>query len=504
MSRSKRAFYGLFTGLVGFGIQMALQIVIVPFVIKIAGRDTLGAYSIIMQIIGYGLLFDLGFSASLGRFLSHSLATDDNGIKFNKTYNIGRTFLLFINIIIGILICVTSLFISDIIPAKSNTLYDMRVSMILLGVWTILKTPFTLNSIALNSSQNMSIVNIVTIFGGLTRFILSLIFVYLGMGLIGLVGAFIISEMISILFNRYFFLLKFKNFKFQWIISDKELLKEILNFGLKYWGVNLAVVIYYSTDIIIVGHLFGAASASIYYVTKTPSFFAYQFIYRLSDNTGPGINELYAKSEFNAIKETYMKVLKYSLILAFPLALGIICFNKYIISIWTSEGQYGGDLMTYSIAFYVIIEVINHVNAMILVVSGKMKWWAKISFIQSVLGIILAFTFGKLIGLGGVMLGLLISSVPMFFFLIYRTLPIIDLNFKTFYIKILKPTTISIIPLIFFMILIKTNFLFFIDYLNNFFQIIVFLNIWLLSSYYFAINKEDKLWFYSLLGKFQK
>ena len=498
MSRSKRAFYGLFTSFLGFGVQMALQVVIVPYVIKIAGKDTLGAYSIIMQIIGYGLLLDLGFSASLGRFLSHSFAFDDNGIRFNNTFNIGRTFLLVINFLIGIIICTTSFFIGDLITAESYTIHEMEISMILLGVWTILKTPFALYSVALNASQNMSIVNIVTIFSGLSRFLLSILLVYIGMGLTGMVIAFIISEVISLFVNRYFFLKNFKHHKAKWAISDKKLFKEIFDFGIKYWGVNLAVVIYYSSDSIIVGHLFGAAAASIYYVTKTPSYFAYQLIFKLSDNIGPAANELFAKSEYEAIKSMYIKLLKYSLILVLPLALGIIGFNKFVISIWTSEEQYGGDLMTYAIACYVIIEVINHINAMVLVVSGKMNGWAKNSVVQGALGIALAFVFGKLMGLPGIMLGLVVSSFPMFIFLIHKTLPIVNLNLIVIFKKTLMPIIISIIPLIFFVILIKIGAFSFINEFNSVYQIIIFLLIWVFCTYFISVDKQDKVWFYTL------
>jgi len=499
MSRTKRAFNGFLTGLFGFGVQIALQVVMIPYIIKLSGKETLGSYSIIMQIIGYGLLFDLGFSVALGRFLSNSFGYEDNGRRFSDILNIGRTFLLIINLFIGILIFTSTIFIQNFISANEFTIYQMQNCMILLGVWTILKTPLTLFSVALNSSQNMSKVNLISIVSGFTRFALSLLLIKLGMGLMGMVIAFIIADLLSLMLNRYYFLKIFKNYNAKWKITDKDLFKEIFEFGLRYWGVNFAVVIFYSTDSILVGHLFGATAASIYYVTKTPSFFAYQLIFRITDNIGPATNELFAKSEFESIRSTYFKLLKYSLIFSIPLALGIIIFNKYIISIWAGVDHFGGDLMTYAMACYVIIEVINHINAMIVLVSGKMNGWTSISIIQSILGITLAYLLGKLYGLGGVMLGLVISSSPMFIFLFYKTLPVINIKLNKIWQNILLPLLLANLPLIFFVVLIKIGSFSSFYGFAIIYYIIAFIFIWGLSVFLLLINKEEKIWVKILL-----
>jgi O-antigen/teichoic acid export membrane protein len=182
-----------------------------------------------------------------------------------------------------------------------------------------------------------------------------------------------------------------------------------------------------------------------------------------------------------------------------PLALGIISFNKFIISIWTGVDQYGGDLMSYAIACYVVIEVVNHVNAMIVVVSGKMRWWATISAIQSILGIVLAVVLGKFIGLEGIMLGLVISSVPMLIFLFQRTLPTVNMSFIHIWNAILFPLLLSSIPLVLFVSLLKIGNFSSSGGLTSIYQILAFLIIWVLSTYFLAVNREERLWIFSLL-----
>jgi hypothetical protein len=65
-SRTSKAANGLATNLVSYAILALLQVLLAPIVLKIAGQEVLGAYSIVMQIIGYSLLLDLGISVAVG------------------------------------------------------------------------------------------------------------------------------------------------------------------------------------------------------------------------------------------------------------------------------------------------------------------------------------------------------------------------------------------------------------------------------------------------------
>lgn len=497
-NRSVKAVKGILTGLIGYGIQLLMQIIMVPLILKVAGQEAMGAYSIVMQIIGYGILFDFGFSVSLNRHLAQAFGFEDNGKIFSETFNIGRTFLLFINIILGIIIFSSSFFIKYFISAGESMQYQMQYSLILLSLWIILRTPVALYGVGLSATQNMSTTGIISIICGGVRFFISLTLILLGMSLIGLVLAYIISEALTFIFNRFYFNKYFHNYKSNWRIENKTLFREMLTFGFQYWGVNLAVVLFYGSDSIIVGHLFGAAAASIYYVTKTPSFFSFQFIFKLSDNVGPATNELYAKSEFGGVINAYIKLLKYSLLIALPLALGIICFNKNIISIWAGEKQYAGDLMTICLALFVIIEVLNHINAMIVVVSGKMRWWTTISIIQSLIGVILSIIFGKLIGIEGIMLGFLLSSFPMFIYLFIRVLMTIKIEKSYLWEKVFIPSLLASSPLIFIVFLIK-NIILNSPEMNLMFGIPTFLIIWLSSILILGLDKLEKEWFSSII-----
>ena len=55
-TRTNKAIKGTITSLGSFVVLLVLQVVLPPVVLKIAGQEVLGAYAIVMQVIGYGLI----------------------------------------------------------------------------------------------------------------------------------------------------------------------------------------------------------------------------------------------------------------------------------------------------------------------------------------------------------------------------------------------------------------------------------------------------------------
>ncbi len=68
MSRSAKAAKGFAASVVQFCAQMLLQVLLAPIVLKVAGRETLGAFAAIMQTLGLLAIIDVVGNWSLERF----------------------------------------------------------------------------------------------------------------------------------------------------------------------------------------------------------------------------------------------------------------------------------------------------------------------------------------------------------------------------------------------------------------------------------------------------
>jgi O-antigen/teichoic acid export membrane protein len=490
-TRTNKAVWGTITSLVQFGVLAIMQAVLTPVVLKTAGQEVLGAYAIVMQIIGYGLILDFGLGVAISRYLSQSFDDNDQGARFTKIFNIGRYFILSINALLSILIMGLAFKIDGLITGSDAIIADARTGLYLLSAWTIIKTHLVLYAHGMMASQNMAAANIIGLIGSISRLVLSLYLVFAGYGLVGLVIANVVSEFIGLLLQKVYFTRLYPKLNLRWHRPDSLLLKELFSFGLTYWGVNIAIVLTVGSDSILIGHLYGAAAAAIFYTTKIPSFLLIQVIYKISDSSGPAANELFALGNFEALRSAYLKLLRYSLLLALPLAISIVGFNKGIITAWVGASQYAGDVMSLALAGYVLTQVINHISAMITVAAGNMRNWMTISMLTGLITITLAYTLGKIFGFQWVMVAIAVMDIPVFIFLIRRSFSVLSVTYGRVWREAFLPAILASSPLFGW-----TGFVIAMDRVSSLISLIVcitvFALLWLLGLYVLGISEFER------------
>lgn len=491
-TRTIKASKGLITDLMQYFVLILLQILLAPIILKVSGQEVLGAYSIVMQVIGYGLILDLGLGVALNRYLAQSYqGSESNNYNFLEIFNIGRIFILLTNLLLAAFIIIFAFNIDNLITASNIIILDTQKSLFIFSIWIIFRTPLILYGNALIASQNMATANIIGLISGSSRLFLSIGFVYFGLGLVGLVIANVVSELLGLYLKRFFFIKLHQLINMKWKKPNFTLMKELIAFGFTYWGVNIAIVLTTGSDTILVGHLYGAAAAAVFYTTKIPAFMFIQAVFKISDNAGPAINELYSQNDFNAIRTAYLKIFRYSLLLALPLAIGIICFNKDVISLWVGPNQYAGNIMSFALALFVVSQVINHINAMIVVATGNMTNWIKISVLTGVSTIILAYFLGKIFGMQWIMVAIAILDIPVLIFLMYKSFKSIGVSFKAFIHESIFPSILSTVPLIIFVAFIfKTETT--ESLVGLILAIFLFCSIFVISTYSIGLSAIEK------------
>lgn len=491
VGRTSKAIKGTMTSFLQYGLQIVLQAILMPLILHMAGSETIGAYAILMQVMGYGILLDLGFGTALSRYLAQTFGFSDGGKKFVDVFNGGRIFYLVSNIIFGLLVIIFSFWVNSFLQVDETILNQARLSLYLYGLWIILRTPIAIYNHALNASQNMAIANFIAIVGNAVRLIGSLVLILLKAGLVGLILANIIAEALTYYLQYRYFNRLFPHYKFGWKITDWPLFKEVYNFGLKYYGVNIANVFFYGIDSLIVGYLYGAAAASIYYLTKMPTYLVFQLIFRISDNAAPAANELFAKGDFTALRKAYFRILRYSVILIIPFAILMTGLNRILIFVWANPSQYAGDVMTIFIAVFAIVQVISHVDATVVVVFGKIKGWSTLAIVTGILQLPLALLLGKTMGLQGIALAGTVMCLPGLLFLLYRSITVLEIKIIQLWHNVYKQCIWVCIPMALLTVIIKI-----VNPLVGWSQLImlslVYVMIWALGVYKMFIQAEEK------------
>jgi len=490
-NRTVKAMNGAITGLFQHSISIITQIVIAPLILILAGQEALGSYAIVMQIVGYGVFVDFGISSAFTRYLCQARGNLSDNKFFITTLLTGRNMLYLTNFLFCILLLSISTNIDIFLSESSEIISQIQISILMMAIWVFIRTPLYIYNTALTATQDLATINIIVIFTNLIKLIASIFFVYNGFGLVGLIMANILGEFCQFMTQKLIFKRKYRELNFVFSSGDKNLGIKLARFGLSYWPVSISAVLLLGSDNIIAATLYGAATASIYYSTKMIGSMAIQLMALIINNIYPALNELVGLGNSDSVRKVYLRLIRYVLLLLAPGVLSIVIFSEGLINIWVGAEQFAGLTMTLSVGLFVFVQVLCHMHGLVILATGKIKYWGLISIIFGLISIISGYMFGKYLGFEWIIFGISLAMIPLLCFLISRALSSIGLNLKIVIKEVFPPTFFSILPLVLFVWI--TDMYKLSETLSNIFiNLIIYALVFIVTTYIFGINKLEK------------
>lgn len=428
VSRSARAAKGFMTGILQYSSQMLVQALLSPIVLRIAGRETLGAYAAITQVLMLLGLVDIAHSWSLERFLGQSIGLEDGGARFRNVFTTARTLLLVSNTVFAAMVIAFSVFIGRLFHLSMPVAHQARLALTVIAVWSIARTPLVAYNNASVATQDLAATNLIGASLGIARAITSLLFVLAGGGLFGLMLAGTIVEGIGSICYRTRFMKQNPGMLPSWGIPDRPLLKEMLGFGGHAMLLNVGNVLMFSSGNALAGYVGGAGAASGFYTSQMPGMTAYNMVTRLGENSAPAINELWGRREYLRLKEALERLVQYTLLLILPLSVGIFLFNKDLVTAWVGPQQYVGLLLTASLSVFCLIAAIQRIAIIYSFAFGWVRLLTVTALCQGIANAALAVYLGKMFGLGGIFLSFVVCIIPQTLMLWSRLNRFLDTN----------------------------------------------------------------------------
>jgi O-antigen/teichoic acid export membrane protein len=412
MSRSSKAAKGFATSIVQYASQILLQALLAPIVLRVAGRETLGAFAAIVQVLSLLGLVDIAGSWSLERFLAQAMGKDPSGASFREVFTTARTIFLLTNTLFALLVVLLSLFIGRIFHLSPEVAWQARWALRAIAIWAIVRTPLAAYANALVAMQDLAVVNMIGTLIGVSRAIAAVALALAGGGLFGLMLAGTIAEAGGLILCRVRFKKLSPNLMPGWGMPDRALMREMVGFGGHAMFMNVGNILIARSGNMLAGLTNGAAVASTFYTSQTPGMMGYDMIQRFSDSATPGINELFGQGDMVRVRTTMMRMMRMMLALALPLAVGVLLFNRDLVVAWVGEAQYAGRLLTICLAIYCATFAVQRIAIIHCFVLGWMKLLSATAFLQGAVYFGLALWLGRRLGLGGITLSLVVVIIP--------------------------------------------------------------------------------------------
>ncbi len=394
-------------------LNIAVQFVLVPLLLDYLTPVKYGIWLTVVSIINWFNLFDVGIGNGLRFKLADVLAKNDN--EQARTYiSTSYAALTILALVYYVLFLMVFRFLNwqTILNAPKDFIFE--IERLILIAFTFFSVNFVIRLISsvLYADQKSSMNDLLYAISNL----LSLLFVFTLMQIssksliwVGICIGFSTFLPITLgsifLYKRQYHYLRpaLKNINF-------KIFNKLASLGIRYFALQIAVVIVFSTDNIIIAHLFGPAEVSVYDICLKYFSIAQSMFMLLLTPLWSAYTDAYAKGDLIWIKKKIMQSV-YSWFLVITLIVIMTLLSNFLIEIWIGNRVKIPFTLTGLMAVFTVISIWNNIFAFFLNGAGKIKISVYCAIFSAIINIPLSILFGLYFRLGiqGIILGTIVS-----------------------------------------------------------------------------------------------
>jgi len=477
MQETRKFAFDVGLTFIASAISMLFGFIIIVFLGRYLGPGDLGLYQMTSTIYGIVMVFaGIGIPGAMIKYVAECRKESK---KSNMIISSGVITSLFLGIFFSLLVYLLSGIFEGIfkMPGLSNLLKILSLVF-----------PFSLVGGALlgllNGIREMKKYSIATIIQSVLMLIISLLSLYWGYAVSGLVLGIVLSSVGSCLYlvsvSRSYFEISLENYF--------QTTKKMLIFGAQIFGANAINLINYQADIIMIGYFLTAADVGYYGVASGFSKFFWIIPQAIQTITYPVTAEYWSKNYNSALQTMIDKSMKYTACLLFPIGLGVGFFAKDIITM-----MFGGGFVSSVLPLHILIVgtvifgLIKAIGGSVTAV-GRPDLGLKVVGISAAVNIALNFLLIPYFGISGAAIATVISLSINALLIIILTIKILKIKIDTqWHIKLFGMT---------FLAIFLFNYLGFVEkYLVG--ALILLIYVFMIIAFF--LTKDDKKYFKDLI-----
>lgn len=383
----------------------------VPLMISYLGIELFGIWSTILSVMSWIVFFDLGLGNGLRNQIAIAVAENDYS-EASRYISSGYTLIGLISfVLLTFVVCfayvapLNSIFNTNLIARA-----ELRDVVLVSSFFIFFNFWLSLINQVLNATQKTSAV----VFGQFVTNTIALLAVFIlfkftEASLFHMAAAYGISLVASSALLSFWFYRK-NYILIPYFLIDTSHLKPLLNLGLQFFVIQIAFLIIFTTDKILITQLFGPGHVAEYDVVF--KFFSVITILH-SLITAPlwsAYTDAFHRGDFVWIQSALRKqiILFFAVIIAILL---MVALARPLIGLWIGNSFPVSMPLVLSLALLIAISTWNNIFSHFLNGIGTIKIQLVLSIIAMIINIPLAVFFVKWIGLGinGIVLATVVS-----------------------------------------------------------------------------------------------
>jgi len=413
-TRTTEAIKQIFYSFLLQGLSIVIGLIYVPLLLNYLTQEKYGIWLTLTSILGWFSFFDIGLGNGLRNKLAQAFAIKD--------YNLGRkyvstTYALLIGIfsIILFVFHIGNFFLNWNLILNTQSIANSELYILTSIVFSFFLIRFVVQliSVVYFADQKPSVNNLITTAGNLLSFILVLLLTHSSIkGNLILLGSIIsaIPVLLFITISIIAFRGKYRSIKPSYKEIDLTLGKGLINLGAKFFFLQIAAIITFSTSSFFIAQFYGPSEVVAYNIAFKYFQLPVMVFSIIMSPIWSAVTDAYSKSDFVWLSKTIKQLNIISILFSIGIVL-MVFVSDWIFKIWIGDKVKIPLSLTIALAFYTIMQVIitpysNFINGF-----GKIRLTMNLTFFGISLYLVLIYISGKIFNNStGVVLAIIIPS----------------------------------------------------------------------------------------------
>ncbi|HAL61301.1 MAG TPA: hypothetical protein DCP08_02715 [Chloroflexi bacterium] len=393
--------------------SLLVTLLLTPYVVSKLGVERFGVWSLILVIVSYFGLLDLGTGAAFVKYISeHKTKGEEKAI--NEVVTTGFVFFTFLAIMVLVPFWLWGGSLLNLLRIPSALLEEARFVLGVAFITLCLSNTFSVFQALILGLQRMEATNAIVIITSLPRIGGTFLVLQLGYGLKGLI---LNEAAVSLLAALLLLIVSFRllpTLQLRPAFFKVRSLRQLLSYGSKVQVSRLAELASSQADKLLLGYFLGVRPVAFYEL-------GYKIVYTgkvlpriLTSAIMPAASQLATQEDIEALRELYYRASKYLALASAPITAFLISSAPLVMSTWMGPGYQISALVIQSLALGHLVHLLTGVGTMIARGIGKPEVETRYTLLLLVMNTVLSVGLIAKIGFLGALvatpLSLIVSS----------------------------------------------------------------------------------------------
>jgi len=438
----------------GWVSSLVLSFIFLPYIVRRLGVDAYGILTLVLTVIGYFAVLDLGLGNAVIKYVAEYSAREDSE-KINEV--IGATILVLslLGLLGGLAIfSIAGLLVTNFLKIPQELHAAAYLSFCVGSAGFLVTMLLSALSAIPNGLNRYDITSLITFIMGTVTMVGTVLVLYLGYGVFQVVCLNFVITLLGVLLYPLVLKKIMPAIRLRPVLSV-PVLRKVVSYGIYSFFSRIAYLLNYQADRVVMGALLGISSVTYYVVPFTLVTRVTNVTVRIGSVIFPAISELQGHDRYDTISDLYLVSSRIILILSTAICLPLFVFGGRFLTLWMGP-DFGSkaDTVLLLLTLGLYCNSLTNIPSFVADGLGKPKLTGVAGVTAAILNVGLLIPLTKFYGIVGASVAFLVSNAvvcPIFIWYVNsRLLKLPAVAYlKDVYFKPLVAALITILPVLF-------------------------------------------------------